>query len=168
MLQGCTLTLGDEAAIRNPEKESGALEAKANMVWPGTGQSYRRRYGRAVAVAPSEPVKTASYVLAGGLGLGGVTFLIGAAQGNALTRIITGVVMIGAAILLGFLARVKTPQPTVVQQIDLSGDVHAEELTCKACGGKLDSDSVSVRAGAVFVDCPYCGTSYQIEEEPKW
>jgi len=113
-------------------------------------------------------LKTVSYILSGLLALGGLIFLIGAAQGNAATRIITGVVLIGAALVLSFLARVKSPQPTVVQQIDLSGDVHAEQLTCKNCGGKLDSKSVSVKAGGIFVDCPYCGTSYQIEEEPKW
>ncbi|GAG08140.1 unnamed protein product, partial [marine sediment metagenome] len=34
--------------------------------------------------------------------------------------------------------------------------------------GTLDSKSVSVQAGAVFVNCPYCESSYQIEEAPKW
>ena len=112
------------------------------------------------------PVKTASYILAVLLGFGGLVFLLGS-QGSV-TRIITGVVLIAAGIVLAFLARIKSPQPTVIQQIDLSGDVHAEHLKCKACGGILDPDSVSVEAGGIFVKCPYCGTSYQLEEEPKW
>ena len=41
-------------------------------------------------------------------------------------------------------------------------------MTCKNCGGTLERDSIALREGGVFVDCPYCGTSYQIEEEPKW
>ena len=118
--------------------------------------------------ALAQQVKAATYALAGLLGLGGLIFLIGASQGNTVTRVIIGIVLIGAAILMSFLGRVKSPEPTVIQQIDLSGDVHAEQLTCKSCGGKLDTDSISVKAGAVFVTCPYCGTSYQIEEEPKW
>ena len=62
----------------------------------------------------------------------------------------------------------KAPQKQVVQKIDLSGDVHAEQMSCQACGGKLTSNNVAVKAGAVFVHCPYCGTEYQLEEEPKW
>jgi len=112
------------------------------------------------------PVKTASYILAVLLGFGGLIFLLGS-QGSV-ARIITGVVLIAAGIVLAFLARIKSPQPTVIQQIDLSGDVHAEHLKCKACGATLDPNSVSVEAGGIFVKCPYCGTSYQLEEEPKW
>lgn len=56
----------------------------------------------------------------------------------------------------------------IVQKIDLSGEVKAEELKCRNCGGELSTDNISVQAGAVFVSCPYCSTSYQIVEEPKW
>ena len=43
-----------------------------------------------------------------------------------------------------------------------------ENLTCRACGGTLGKESVAVKAGAVFVNCQYCGAAYQIEEAPKW
>ena len=55
-----------------------------------------------------------------------------------------------------------------MQKIDLSGDIELEKLKCQNCGGVLKKDSVTVREGAVFVDCPYCGVSYQMVEEPKW
>ena len=29
-------------------------------------------------------------------------------------------------------------------------------------------DSIEVKAGAVFVQCPYCGAGYQMEEQAKW
>ena len=32
----------------------------------------------------------------------------------------------------------------------------------------LDEDSVELKEGAIFVKCPYCETSYQVEEAPKW
>jgi len=73
----------------------------------------------------------------------------------------------GAAFLVAF-GRSKVPETKIIQEIDLSGDVALEEMHCNACGASLDSDSVKVEAGAIFVHCPYCGTSYQIEEEPKW
>ncbi|MCP4537453.1 MAG: hypothetical protein GY832_09935 [Chloroflexi bacterium] len=56
----------------------------------------------------------------------------------------------------------------IVQKIDLSGDIELETLKCQKCGGELQKDSVSVREGAVFIDCPYCGSAYQMVEEPKW
>ncbi len=74
----------------------------------------------------------------------------------------------GAAALIIYLTRTKPTQVTMVQKIDLSGDVNLEELKCKSCGASLSKKSVSVQAGAVFVNCEYCGSAYQIEEEPKW
>jgi hypothetical protein len=57
---------------------------------------------------------------------------------------------------------------TIVQQIDLPGDLSLERLKCQSCGATLSKDNIDVKAGAVVVSCPYCGTSYEIEEEPKW
>jgi Zn finger protein HypA/HybF involved in hydrogenase expression len=56
----------------------------------------------------------------------------------------------------------------VIQKIDLSGDIQLETLKCQKCGGELQKDSISVREGAIFISCPYCGSEYQMVEEPKW
>jgi transcription elongation factor Elf1 len=53
-------------------------------------------------------------------------------------------------------------------QVDLPGEVNMKGFQCTSCGASLDSKSVTVVAGAVHVNCPYCGSSYQLEEEPKW
>lgn len=113
-------------------------------------------------------MKTGAYVLSGFLGLVGLTFLIAAGQSNTLPRVIIGVVLIATAVFIGVIARWKVPDQRIIQQIDLSGDVSAEKLTCESCGAPLEKDTISVKAGAIVVDCPYCGTSYQLEEEPKW
>lgn len=113
-------------------------------------------------------MKPVAYLVAGLLGLGGLVFLIAAGQSNTVPRVIIGVVLLAAAIFFIFLARSKAPEVKIIQQIDLSGDVSVEEMRCQACGATLDSDSIKVEAGAIFVSCPYCGTSYQLEEEPKW
>jgi len=113
-------------------------------------------------------MKTLSYFVGGALGLVGVIFIIAAGQGNAIPRIVIGLVLVGAGIFVARMARMKVPEQRIIQQIDLSGDVHPEEMTCNNCGAPLDRDSISLREGGIFVDCPYCGTSYQIEEEPKW
>ena len=111
---------------------------------------------------------TVAYLLSGLVGLAGLIFLIGSAQGNTGRRILFGLVLLGAAAALAYLGKMKAPQPTLIQKIDLTGDVAAQDLKCKSCGGKLDSSSVSVQAGAVFIKCPYCGAEYQLEEAPKW
>ena len=113
-------------------------------------------------------MKLVAYPLAALLAALGLVFVVGA-QGQSL-RIVVGVILWAAAGALVWLALQK-PKPsitTVVQKIDLSGEVKLQNLTCRACGGTLAKESVSVKAGAVFVNCPYCGAAYQIEEEPAW
>lgn len=113
-------------------------------------------------------MKILSYLVAAVLVFFGFIFITGA-QGQIL-RIIVGVILLGAAGVFVYMTRVK-PQPsqtTVVQQVELSGDVNLEQLQCQNCQGTLDRDSIEVRGGAIFVNCPYCGASYQFEEEPKW
>jgi len=41
-------------------------------------------------------------------------------------------------------------------------------MKCRNCSAGLSKDSVVLKEGAIFVECPYCKTSYQIEEAPKW
>lgn len=57
---------------------------------------------------------------------------------------------------------------TIEQKIDLSGGIQVSRLHCESCGAPLDKKSVTVKAGAVHISCPYCGTSYSVEEEPQW
>lgn len=111
-------------------------------------------------------MKLVAYSLAVLLGLLGLVFVAGA-QGQW-PKLVVGVVLFAAAGALAWLARMQPGQTTIVQKIDLSGDVGLEGLTCRQCGAGLDRKSVSVEAGAVFVHCAFCGAAYQLEEEPKW
>jgi hypothetical protein len=111
-------------------------------------------------------MKAIIYVLAAALALLGLVFIVGA-QGQVL-RIVVGIVLLVAAAGLVWLQRVRPTTTTVVHKVDLSGDVRPEQLDCKSCGAHLSSRSVQVRAGAVFVECEFCGAAYQIEEQPKW
>jgi uncharacterized Zn-finger protein len=43
-----------------------------------------------------------------------------------------------------------------------------DTLKCKSCGGALGPDDVKMVAGAPVVTCPYCKTTYQLTEDPKW
>jgi hypothetical protein len=113
-------------------------------------------------------MKLVAYPLAALLAALGLMFVVGA-QGQT-TRIAVGVVLLAAAGALIWLAlqQPKASVTTIVQKIDLSGDVKLADLTCRTCGGTLGKESITVKAGAVFVNCQYCGATYQIEEAPKW
>ena len=114
---------------------------------------------------------TIAYIAAGILIFFGVLFVWAAFSEQGSTGwILVGVITIGAGLGLIWFARRKALKQTieVVQKIDLSGDIDLETLKCRNCGGTLSSQHVKMVAGAPVVDCPYCGSSYQLTEEPKW
>ena len=113
-------------------------------------------------------MKLILYLIAGMIGFLGFMFLVGS-QGQIL-RLIVGGVLIAAGIALAYVARQRPApsQTTTVQQIDLSGDVSLEEFRCQSCNAPLSEEMVSVKGGAIMVECGHCGSTYQLEEEPKW
>ena len=87
---------------------------------------------------------------------------------NFVTGITLAVVGFGLIILA---SRIKTEpeQPDIINVIvDLPGNVNMDTLKCKSCGGTLAPKDVKLVAGAPVVTCPFCGTTYQLTEEPKW
>ena len=118
--------------------------------------------------------KIIAYIAAGVLVLFGVLFIL-AAFGEAFNPgwFITGLVIVGIGFGLIWLAsRGKTAAQqagqNVTLKIDLPGDVNLESMKCKTCGGTLTSENIQMVNGAPVVTCPYCGSVYQLTEEPKW
>jgi hypothetical protein len=114
------------------------------------------------------------FVLAGFLGFLGLVFVAGA-QGQSM-RVVVGVILMIAALAIValcvggaiYVKRMRPQETTLIQKIDLSGDVSLQKLRCRSCGGTLSDQSMRVEAGAVLVNCEYCGASYQLEETVKW
>ena len=104
----------------------------------------------------------------------GVLFVWGAfSPDGSGTWILIGIISLLAGFGLLFLANRPKPAapgsgPNVTYKVDLPADVNLDQLKCKSCGGALTTDNVKMVAGAPVVTCPYCGTSYQLTEEPKW
>jgi len=117
-------------------------------------------------------VKIIAVVLAVIFLLIGFFFIVGAFSDNTkmVSRLVIGGVLLLVAGVLILLSRMKTEQVshTYHQKIDLSGDIDLEQLKCRNCGGTLSEQNVSIQAGAVMVNCPYCDSVYQIKEAPKW
>ncbi len=112
-----------------------------------------------------------------GLVLLGLIFIIAALSPQAASpggRAFIGSVIAGIGLFLFvFILRQKAAPGgaagTVIQQkIELSGDVQLESLACARCGGAITQEHITVKAGAPFVQCPFCGSNYQLEEKPKW
>lgn len=87
--------------------------------------------------------------------------------------IIVGVIGLVIGFVLIFVGtKLSPPQKAGDQvvnlQVDLPGEVGMDTIKCQACGAPISSDDVKMIAGAPVVECPNCGTTYQLTEEPKW
>jgi DNA-directed RNA polymerase subunit RPC12/RpoP len=119
--------------------------------------------------------KIIGYIAAGILLLFGILFLLSAFSAEAASpggRLLVGglLVLVGLGIIVA--VRLREPKPkqeiTIRQQVDVSGDVGMAGFKCRNCGSELDKSAISVVQGAAMVTCPYCNSTYQIVEEPKW
>jgi hypothetical protein len=90
---------------------------------------------------------------------------------SGLISVVIGLIMIGGgAYLISLAGRGKMGAVTenVTLNIDLPANVNMDTLKCKSCGGTLTMDNIQMVAGAPVVNCPYCQSTYQLTEEPKW
>jgi len=119
-------------------------------------------------------MKTIGYITAAILIFFGVLFIWGSGgqTGGGWTWVATGIVSVGIGFGLIWLASRKPAAGQVegdtVIKLDLPGQTKIEQMKCRSCGGSLKADNVKMVAGAPIVDCPFCGTTYQLTEEPKW
>jgi hypothetical protein len=100
-------------------------------------------------------------------------FLLGSfgQTGSVVYMWIALVLAFAGFILIFFATRMKAPADStqnVTVNIDLPGEVGMDTIKCKSCGGVLGKKDIQLVAGAPMVTCPFCGTSYQLSEEPKW
>ena len=118
--------------------------------------------------------KVVGYVISGILILFGVLFILSAFDTGVdpVGRLVRGMILVGIGLAIIVVIKLREPKPEqrvlVEQKIDFSGDIELEKLQCQNCGAELDKKSITLAQGAVVVSCPYCGTSYQMVEEPKW
>jgi hypothetical protein len=86
--------------------------------------------------------------------------------------LIVGVISVGIGLILIWLASRRgagaQPAQNVTLKVDLPANINLDTLKCKSCGGALTVDNIKMVAGAPVVTCPYCNTTYQLTEEPKW
>lgn len=119
-------------------------------------------------------LKIVFFLIAGGLFLFGLLFLLGAGspQGGGSKWVTTGIILLIVSFGCIFLATrfkgPKTETTNVTVNVDLPASSSMDALKCKSCGGALGPKDVQIVAGAPVVTCPFCHTTYQLTEEPKW
>jgi len=113
------------------------------------------------------------FVLAGFALVFSFLFFLGAGSQTGGFSFIWFAIGLAAAgfILIFFATRIKTGAESpsnVTVNIDLPGEVGMDAIKYQSCGGVLSEKDVKLVAGAPVVTCPFCGTTYQLTEEPKW
>ena len=87
----------------------------------------------------------------------------------AQTRLITSafLFLIGVAIIVGIYFVTRKPK-TVIQRLEVSGQMQGAAIKCPNCSASIDANQIKIVSGVPYVKCPYCGTTFEVTEEPKW
>jgi DNA-directed RNA polymerase subunit RPC12/RpoP len=107
------------------------------------------------------------YSLAASLLLIGLLFAWASSVRYTTSRL--GVALFSIASSLAILYLLQRSKPVeIVQRVELSGPIKAQEIACPYCSAPLDLELVKVVDGVPMMECPYCGRSFEVIEEPKW
>jgi predicted Zn finger-like uncharacterized protein len=98
-----------------------------------------------------------------------VIFALAASVQATTARLATSSILfiIGLAVIVGIYYTTRKPK-TVIQRLEVSGQMAATQIKCPNCGGSINADQIKINAGVPYVKCPYCGTTFEVSEEPKW
>jgi len=98
-----------------------------------------------------------------------VIFALAASVQATLTRLVTSGILfvIGVAVIVGIYYTTRKPK-TVIQRLEVSGQMKAASIKCPNCGASVDATQIKIVAGVPYAICPYCGTTFEVTEEPKW
>jgi predicted Zn finger-like uncharacterized protein len=98
-----------------------------------------------------------------------VIFALAASVQATTSRLATSGVLfvIGLAVIAGIYYVTRKPK-TVIQRLEVSGQMKAAQIKCPNCGGGIDANQIKIVSGVPYVKCPYCGTTFEVTEEPKW
>ena len=95
-----------------------------------------------------------------------IIFAIGSSVGNTVTRLATSVLLFVAA--FGIAYYITRKPKTVIQQLEISGEMKAVPLKCPNCSASVDAGNIKIMSGVPYATCPYCGHTFEVAEEPKW
>jgi predicted Zn finger-like uncharacterized protein len=94
---------------------------------------------------------------------------VGLTPAAAQSRVLTSSILfiVGIAVVTGVYLITRKPK-TVIQSVEMSGQMKAAQIKCPNCGGNIVSSQIQINQGVPYAKCPYCGTTFEVAEEPKW
>jgi DNA-directed RNA polymerase subunit RPC12/RpoP len=98
-----------------------------------------------------------------------IIFALAASVQATSTRLLTSGILfiIGITIIVGIYYTTRKPK-TVIQRLEVSGQMKAVPIKCPNCSASIDTNRIKIVSGVPYVTCPYCGTTFEVAEEPKW
>jgi DNA-directed RNA polymerase subunit RPC12/RpoP len=83
---------------------------------------------------------------------------------------VTRLVIAAMLFAVGFgIAYYISKQPkTIVQKLEVSGEMKAVPIKCPNCGASVEANNIKIVSGVPYATCPYCGHTFEVAEEPKW
>lgn len=95
----------------------------------------------------------------------GIIFALASSE-SRWTRLIVAAFLFVAGSLIAYYMS-KQPK-TIVQRLEVSGEMKAVALKCPNCSASIDANSIKIVSGVPYATCPYCGHTFEVAEEPKW
>jgi DNA-directed RNA polymerase subunit RPC12/RpoP len=98
-----------------------------------------------------------------------VIFALASSVQATLTRLVTSgfLFIIGIAIIIGIYYTTRKPK-TIIQRLEVSGQMKATSIKCPNCSASVGVNQIKIMSGVPYATCPYCGTTFEVTEEPKW
>jgi DNA-directed RNA polymerase subunit RPC12/RpoP len=95
-----------------------------------------------------------------------IVFALAASVQETITRLtVSGLLFIIGIAIAYYITR---KPKTVIQRLEVSGQMKAASIKCPNCGASVDANSIKIVSGVPYATCPYCGTTFEVTEEPKW
>jgi hypothetical protein len=98
-----------------------------------------------------------------------VIFAMAASVTATTTRIIASIILFAVGFALAGITYYATRKPkTVIQKLELSGQMKAAALKCPNCSASVEANQIKIVTGVPYAKCIYCGNTFEVAEEPKW
>ncbi len=99
----------------------------------------------------------------------GLIFAIAASVQATTTRLVVSLALFAMGFALAYITYVTSRKPqTVIHQVKVSGQMKAAALKCPNCSASVDANKIKILSGVPYATCPYCGSTFEVTEEPKW
>jgi len=83
-----------------------------------------------------------------------------------MTRFIVAAMMF--AVGFGIAYYITRKPKTIIQKLELSGQMKAVAVKCPNCSASVDANQIKIVSGVPYATCNYCGHTFEVAEEPKW